>query len=170
MGPGTGGEYVSTGHLPSPRQVQATVEEAYRRYARDDSGEVSRTYPALGRVPGHLFGICVAGVSGGVYRVGDSRHEFTIMSVAKPFVFALVCDALGDGPVRQKRRRRAAAGHSHWQPPFCESSARSAWTATYGRRARFWPCIDRLDEAAAQPGRQAGSSAGSRSGTGPLHQ
>jgi len=102
MGPGTGGEYVSTGHLPSPRQVQATVEEAYRRYARDDSGEVSRTYPALGRVPGHLFGICVAGVSGGVYRVGDSRHEFTIMSVAKPFVFALVCDALGDEPVRQK--------------------------------------------------------------------
>ena len=98
----TADQYVSTGHLPSPRQVQATVNEAHRRYARDDSGEVSQTYPALARVPGHLFGICVAGVSGGVYRAGDSRHEFTIMSVAKPFVFALVCDALGDEPVRQK--------------------------------------------------------------------
>ena len=102
MGAASARRYVSTGHLPSPRQVQAAVDEAYRLYARDDSGEVSQTYPALARVPGHLFGICVAGVSGGVYRAGDTGHEFTIMSVAKPFVFALVCDALGDEPVRQK--------------------------------------------------------------------
>ena len=96
------GWYVSTGHLPSPRQVQDAVDEAYRMYRPEASGETSHTYPALARVPGHLFGICVAGVSGGVYRAGDTRHEFTIMSVAKPFVFALVCDALGDEPVRQK--------------------------------------------------------------------
>ena len=94
--------YVSTGHLPSPRQIQGAVDEAYRMYRAEAGGANSQTYPALARVPGHLFGICVAGVSGGVYRVGDSRHQFTIMSVAKPFVFALVCDALGDEPVRQK--------------------------------------------------------------------
>jgi glutaminase len=102
MDPDTGSRYISTGHLPSPPQVQAAVDEAYRLYARDDSGEVSQTCPALARVPGHLFGICLTGVSGAVYRIGDARHEFTIMSVAKPFVFALVCDVLGDEPVRQK--------------------------------------------------------------------
>jgi glutaminase len=53
--------YVSTGHLPSARQVQAAVDEAYRLYRAQASGETSQVYPALARVPGHLFGICVAG-------------------------------------------------------------------------------------------------------------
>jgi glutaminase len=95
-------EYVSTGHLPSPRQVQAAVDEAYRLYRAEASGTPSQTYPALARVPGHLFGICVAGVGGGMYRAGDSGHQFTIMSVAKPFVFALVCQTLGAERARQK--------------------------------------------------------------------
>jgi glutaminase len=95
-------EYVSTGHLPSPRQVQAAVDEAYRLYRAEASGTTSQTYPALARVPGHLFGICVAGVGGSMYRAGDSGHEFTIMSVAKPFVFALVCETVGAEQARQK--------------------------------------------------------------------
>ncbi len=96
------GPYVSTGHLPSPRQVQLAVDEAYRLYRPEDSGANSQTYPALARVPGDLFGICVAGIGGNVYRVGDAGHEFTIMSVAKPFVFALVCELLGTEQVRHK--------------------------------------------------------------------
>ena len=96
------GRYVSTGHLPSPRQVQAAVDEAHRMYRSETSGENSQTYPALARVPGDLFGICVVGLNGSIYRAGDTGQEFTIMSVAKPFVFALVCDMLGDEQVRQK--------------------------------------------------------------------
>src|SRR6516225_7357560 len=99
---GGNGRYVSTGHLPSPGQVQDAVDEAYRMYRPESGGEPSQTYPALARVPGHLFGICVAGISGRIYRAGDAGHEFAIMSVAKPFVFALVCEVLGDEPVRQK--------------------------------------------------------------------
>jgi glutaminase len=98
----TEGRYVSTGHLPSPRQVQDAVDEAYRTYRPEDSGQVSQTYPALARVPGHLFGICVAGTSGRIYRTGDAGHEFAVMSVAKPFVFALVCEQFGAERVRQK--------------------------------------------------------------------
>src|SRR4029077_9167603 len=98
----TRGRYVSTGHLPSPGQVQAAVDEAYLMYRSETGGQIPRTYPALARVPGSLFGICVAGVSGRIYRAGDTGHEFTIMSVAKPFVFALVCEALGDEEARQK--------------------------------------------------------------------
>jgi glutaminase len=44
----------------------------------------------------------VVGTNGNVYAVGDAEHEFTIMSVSKPFVFALVCEALGPGETRQK--------------------------------------------------------------------
>jgi glutaminase len=96
------GRYVSTGHLPSSRQVQGAVDEAYQLYRSEASGENSPTYPALARVPGVLFGICVAGINGSIYRAGDSGHEFTIMSVAKPFVFALMCEVLGAERVRQK--------------------------------------------------------------------
>src|SRR6516165_4206490 len=96
------GRYTSTGHLPSPRQVQDAVDEAHRLYRSEASGETSQTYPALARVPGALFGICVAGTSGTIYRAGDSGHEFAIMSVAKPFVFALVCEMLGAERVRQE--------------------------------------------------------------------
>ena len=96
------GGYVSTGHLPSPRQVQDAVDEAYRLYRPENSGQTSQTYPALARVPGNLFGLCVAGTSGRVYRAGDAGHEFAIMSVAKPFVFALVAQARGAEEVRQK--------------------------------------------------------------------
>ena len=96
------GRYVSTGHLPSPRQAQEAVDEAYHLYRSEASGENSQTYPALARVPGGLFGICLAGISGRIYRAGDAGHEFTIMSVAKPFVLALVCELLGVEEVRQK--------------------------------------------------------------------
>jgi glutaminase len=82
--------------------VQLAVDEAYRRYRSEDGGATAQTYPALAGVPGHLFGICVAGIGGGVYRVGDAGHEFTVMSVAKPFVFALVCQLLGAEQVRHK--------------------------------------------------------------------
>jgi glutaminase len=78
------------------------VDEAYERYKSVSEGENSSVYPALARVPSDLFGICVVGTSGNVYAVGEAEHEFTIMSVSKPFVFALVCDAVGVETVRER--------------------------------------------------------------------
>ena len=57
-------------------------------------------YPALERVPSELFGICVVGTTA-PSRSGRRRVEFSIMSVSKPFVFALVCEALGADEVRE---------------------------------------------------------------------
>lgn len=94
--------YVSTGHLPTPEQVRALVAEAHERYRSVADGKISTVYPALARVPSELFGICVVGTSGNVYAIGDAEHEFTIMSVSKPFVFALVCQALGHEEARRK--------------------------------------------------------------------
>jgi glutaminase len=94
--------YVSTGQLPSPEQVRRVVDEAYQRYRSAAGGERSRVYPALAQVPADLFGICAVGTRGGVYATGDADHGFAIMSVAKPFVFALVCQALGPEEVRDR--------------------------------------------------------------------
>ena len=99
---GAGHEYVSTGHLPSPERVKALVAEAHARYKSDTQGENSQVYPALARVPRDLFGVCVVGTSGNVYAVGDTDHEFSIMSVSKPFVFALVCQSMGAEQAREK--------------------------------------------------------------------
>lgn len=94
--------HVSTGHLPTPADIHALVAEAYARYEKNDDGRVSDVYPALARVPADLFGICIVGIRGAVYAVGATDHPFTIMSVSKPFVFALVCQAIGWDEARAK--------------------------------------------------------------------
>lgn len=93
---------VSTGHLPPPERVRAAVDAAYARYRSNDDGRNADQYPALARVPRELFGLCVVGTSGAVYSAGDAAVPFTIMSVSKPFVFALVCQAIGAEQARQK--------------------------------------------------------------------
>jgi glutaminase len=93
---------VSTGSLPTPVRVQQLVAEAHERYRGDKNGTTSSVYPALARVAPELFGICVIGMSGSTYAAGDCEADFTIMSVAKPFVFALVCDLLGPDEVWQR--------------------------------------------------------------------
>ena len=82
--------FVSTGHLPAPPKVRLLVDEAHARFAGVDQGSVSDVYPALARVPAELYGICVTGTDGSICVVGEADHPFTIMSVSKPFVFALV--------------------------------------------------------------------------------
>ena len=92
--------YVSTGHLPSPQEVQSLVDEAYQRFKRNAEGANSNVYPALEQVRNSLFGICVAATSGNLYAAGDAEYEFAIMSVSKPFAFALVCQAIGADQAR----------------------------------------------------------------------
>jgi glutaminase len=88
--------------LPPPEKVKALVAEAHRRFKSDKEGKNSQVYPALAKVPAKLFGICVVGTNGNVHAAGDSEHEFTIMSVSKPFLFALVCQVVGVEAARQK--------------------------------------------------------------------
>ena len=94
--------FVSTGHLPPGEFVKALVVESHERFQSDTEGANSQVYPALARVPSDLFGVCVVGTNGNVHAIGDADYEFTIMSVSKPFVFALVAQAIGVESVRQK--------------------------------------------------------------------
>jgi glutaminase len=97
-----GAAAVSTGSLPPANQVQGLVAEAFEKYKSVDEGTVADYIPALARTSRKLFGLCVAGTNGAVFAAGDSGYEFSIQSVAKPFVFALVCQALGGGEARLK--------------------------------------------------------------------
>jgi glutaminase len=114
--------FVSTGRLPRQELVRALVDEAYERYRSNTEGETSQVYPALRDAAPDRFGIAVAATSGAVHSTGDAEDEFTIMSVSKPFVFALVCDALG------AEQARAEVGANATGLPFnsLEAVERSA--------------------------------------------
>lgn len=86
----------SSGGLPPTELVRALVAEAHERFRSNNEGVVADYIPALGRMPADLFGVAVADVNGNVHVAGDAKHEFSIQSVSKPFVFALVCQALGE--------------------------------------------------------------------------
>ena len=100
--PGDTPGYVSTGSLPPAAMVRDLVEAAWTTFAPVAEGEVSTVYPALERVAPDLFGLCLAGVTGATFAAGDAEVLFAIMSVSKPFVLALVCEAIGPDAVRAK--------------------------------------------------------------------
>jgi glutaminase len=91
---------VSTGRLPEPAQIGDLITEAWSLFRVEDSGAPSTVYPALASADPALFGICVAGVGGRLHAAGDSDVHFPIMSVAKPFTFALACEAVGNDAAR----------------------------------------------------------------------
>jgi len=94
--------YVSTGRLPKADEIQKLVRDAHARFKSHDEGENSQVYPALARVPRDLFGICVVDTGGNVYPVGETEHEFSIMCVSKPFIFALICQEIGHEEARAR--------------------------------------------------------------------
>lgn len=69
----------------------ALLTDAYHPFSSKTDGANADVYPALATVPPDPFGICVAAINGAVFEVGDTDVEFSIMSISKPFVFALVC-------------------------------------------------------------------------------
>jgi glutaminase len=94
--------FVSTGQLPDPQKVTAIVTEAYEHFRSNPDGKNSDVYPALQRASSNLFGVCVVATGGNVFAIGDADYEFAIMSVSKPFVFALVCQRFGADAIRRK--------------------------------------------------------------------
>lgn len=93
---------ISTGHLPPRDQVQQLVAEAYQLFKSNDEGQNADYIPALAGARRDLFGLCVVGTNGNVHTAGDVDVEFSIQSVSKPFVFALVLQSVGEEEARNK--------------------------------------------------------------------
>jgi glutaminase len=93
---------VSTGALPELRLIREALAEAHASFAEDRTGVVADYIPALARVSPDLFGISVVGVSGRDVGIGDFEHPFSIQSISKPFVFALVCQQIGAEAARER--------------------------------------------------------------------
>ncbi|QJA00176.1 glutaminase A [Leifsonia sp. PS1209] len=88
-------ERVSTGALPSWDDVEHLVQDAFERNRGVSAGTVADYIPALAVANPALFGVSVAEVNGAVHSAGDVGHAFSIQSISKAFVYALVCEELG---------------------------------------------------------------------------
>ena len=88
-------QLVSTGHLPGWNEVESLVDAAYRRSRQIQDGSVADYIPVLAQADPDLFGLCVAEVNGEIHCAGDTSAEFSIQSISKAFVYALVCEGSG---------------------------------------------------------------------------
>jgi glutaminase len=95
-------DWVSTGHLPTAEVVEQLVLEAHDRFAGVEDGHVADYIPALAEADPCAFGICVAATGGHLFEVGDTARPFSIQSISKPFMFALVCQAIGEEEAKAK--------------------------------------------------------------------
>lgn len=93
---------VSTGALPGWDVVERLVDSAHARFAGVDDGEVIDEVPALAGADPDLFGVAVVGVDGEERLAGDARHRFTLQSISKAFVYALVSQEIGHEAVLER--------------------------------------------------------------------
>jgi len=84
-----------TGDLPEESLVVRLLAEAHERYADLDDGTVADYIPALAEADPSLFGLALVEADGTTHLAGDTAEPFTIQSISKAFVLALVLDAIG---------------------------------------------------------------------------
>lgn len=73
----------------SSQVIGAELDRLLQEHATEHSGALPTYIPELGKADPAWFGISLCTIDGSVHETGDSRQEFTIQSVSKPFVFAL---------------------------------------------------------------------------------
>lgn len=93
---------VSTGQLPGWDRVETLVVQAYSRYVSNSSGVVADYIPDLAEVDPGLFALAVTEVGGPVHSAGDCAVPFSIQSISKAFVYALVCESFGHEEIRRR--------------------------------------------------------------------
>lgn len=95
-------QVVSTGTLPGWHEVDTLVEQARARYRDLAEGAVADYIPVLASADPSLFGVAVAETNGAVHTAGDCLVAFSIQSISKAFVYALVCESRGHRLVKER--------------------------------------------------------------------
>jgi glutaminase len=94
--PTHGSRRLRTMPLALPRSpFESYLAELLDEIRADDSGDMARYIPELGRADPNWFGIAICTVDGHVYEVGDTGVDFTIQSVSKPFIYGLALQERG---------------------------------------------------------------------------
>jgi glutaminase len=92
---------VGTGAVPPGGRIDEVVAAAHALALDDRGGRVADYIPALAEADAGAFGLCVADVDGGLHEIGETRTPFSIQSISKAFVYALLCEEAGHERVRE---------------------------------------------------------------------
>jgi len=97
------GAIMETSNIPRQSSpVLKQLEELHQKYADLREGQPASYIPELAKANPDWFGICLVTAGGYVYEVGDSRQEFTIQSISKPFVYGMALEDHGRADVLKK--------------------------------------------------------------------
>ena len=90
---------------PPPLQLSPVLDYLQRLHqscAAATEGTVATYIPELAKANPDWFGICLVTATGAVYEVGDTKQQFTIQSISKPFVYGLALEDRGRSAVLEK--------------------------------------------------------------------
>ncbi len=74
--------------------IQELLGELHASFSGLKEGRVADYIPELAKACPDDFGIVIATSGGRIYEIGDTRKEFTIQSISKPFIYALALKTL----------------------------------------------------------------------------
>lgn len=75
--------------------LQSYLTDLHDQYRSLNTGKVASYIPELATADPNWFGICMIGVDGQVFEVGDCDKLFTMQSIAKAFVYGLALEDHG---------------------------------------------------------------------------
>jgi len=79
---------------PHANVIQELLGELHASFSGVREGRVADYIPELAKACPDDFGIVIATSGGRIYEIGDTRKEFTIQSISKPFIYALALKML----------------------------------------------------------------------------
>jgi glutaminase len=80
---------MSFGQTLLPSDYKTTLEQVYKKYRSDTSGENASYIPELAKVDPNRFSISVATIDGEMFSIGDTEIAFSLQSISKVFGYAL---------------------------------------------------------------------------------
>ncbi len=86
----------------SQAEIEACLERVHRVVLERSGGEVASYIPELAKVDPELLAVAICTVDGEMSSTGDDRHELTLQSLSKPFVYGRALELLGPGAVHER--------------------------------------------------------------------
>ncbi|MCP9926419.1 glutaminase A [Cyanobium sp. CH-040] len=92
--------------MPDPGRtadaIQRILDDLHAKYRDFDDGKPADYIPELSKANPKDFGIVIATTDGRIYEIGETRKEFTIQSISKPFTYALALKLHSDAYMEAK--------------------------------------------------------------------
>lgn len=72
-----------------PDNYKTTLQDVYKKYQSDTSGNNASYIPELAKANQNLFAVSVVTIDGKIFSIGDSDVPFSLQSISKVFAYAL---------------------------------------------------------------------------------